>query len=349
MRAELETEKTPLEVRCIAVAPFANMAANNGNQKNRGGEVVADLIGVELLQKTQFGLVAREDMQATLARQNIVLQPQLEVSQAIWLGKMLGVDAVLMGSVLEYGYQRVGDVAVGAPFVSIQARLVGVESKEVFWSATVDKAATTLFAGKRDPLSRIAMEAVAELVSSMPPVASTPDAKNNTSRSCGALEVSADIDSDGILNLADRCPTRAETVNGRDDFDGCPETAGGDEGFLQYLVLNGDRIILKRPPSFVVGKTTLVPAAYADLDQLARFLADNLQIRKVMIEVFPVSGAGAATGQQQQLERISFGKAAAVKSYLVGKGIEAKRLIAVGYGELQQRQATSEIEFTIVE
>jgi outer membrane protein OmpA-like peptidoglycan-associated protein len=41
---------------------------------------------------------------------------------------------------------------------------------------------------------------------------------------------SKDTDSDGLADSADRCPTEAETVNGHDDTDGCPDELPDSDG-----------------------------------------------------------------------------------------------------------------------
>src|SRR6185436_15013021 len=113
--------------------------------------------------------------------------------------------------------------------------------------------------------------------------------------------------------------------------------------YLEFLSLVGDRIVLKTPIEFAQNEMKLLKSSHPGLKKLAEYLQKNRQFRKIMIEGFGPARAGKAAS-----ERFSFDHATLVKEFLVHAGIEAQRLIAVGYGQVE-RTSIQEIEFTIVE
>ncbi len=325
-------------VLCVAVPVFNDYSHRN----TYSGEIAADLFAAELRKSGIVTLMERSDITAALAKQNIRLKPELFMPDAIWLGQMLEVDAVFVGSVEEFAYQEEQGVLVGNPGVSMQVQLVEVASKEVVWSASVFRSDHDFFNGKRDPLIRVAMLAVEELLTDLP----RPKKRLSTEEllsGCGRKNIPTDLDNDKILNLADLCPNRAETVNGVEDLDGCPELVEKGEKYVEHLDVDGDRIVLRSAVKFEQGKIAIKKDSHEVLNHLGDFLKKNTQVRKVMIEGFP-----GKDFQGDFRERFAFRRAAFVKNFLVGLGVSEDRLVAVGYG-LLERSSNTAIEFTIVE
>jgi OOP family OmpA-OmpF porin len=77
---------------------------------------------------------------------------------------------------------------------------------------------------------------------------------------------------------------------------------------------------------FETGASTLLPASFAALDRLAETLLRHPQ-RRARIE-----GHTDNTGNVESNRRLSSERAAAVAEYLIGRGVAAHRLEAVGYG-----------------
>ena len=159
-----------------------------------------------------------------------------------------------------------------------------------------------------------------------------------------------DNDKDGLADAKDRCPLRAETRNQIDDDDGCPEEdADGDSivgtrdqcpdaaetrnGFKDGDGCSDDLPGDVRRFSGVVagvrfsGRTaTLSRASNAVLDQAAAMMKQYPDLR---IEVGGHSdGAGKGDGGRELSQK----HAERVRDYLVSKGIEANRIVPVGYG-----------------
>lgn len=104
---------------------------------------------------------------------------------------------------------------------------------------------------------------------------------------------------------------------------------------------------------FDTAKATIKPASFSMLDDVAALLDANPDIKKVRVE-----GHTDTRGSARTNLRLSQARADSVKAYIVGKGIAAERLEAVGYGEEKPIDAGStkaaydqnrRVEFNILE
>ncbi len=87
--------------------------------------------------------------------------------------------------------------------------------------------------------------------------------------------------------------------------------------------------------SFDFDSDKLTQAARDNLDQFARALQDP----RLNGEKFEIDGHTDATGAEDYNQGLSERRAAAVVSYLAGKGIDASSLIAKGFGKTKPRVA----------
>ncbi|MEZ5845413.1 MAG: OmpA family protein [Geminicoccaceae bacterium] len=88
-----------------------------------------------------------------------------------------------------------------------------------------------------------------------------------------------------------------------------------------------DVVTLDADVVFDFDKSDIKPAAAAELDMLAQLMADNPQ------QSFEVQGHTDSTGATDYNQGLSERRAQSVLDYLTGKGVEAERLTAVGFGE----------------
>jgi OOP family OmpA-OmpF porin len=159
-----------------------------------------------------------------------------------------------------------------------------------------------------------------------------------------------DNDGDKLGDRVDQCPDTPEDADGHDDDDGCPDCDDdgdkvpecplaldrcpgqsgrpGDGCPYANVALTERGLQLTRPIRFKKGrKVVLAPAARALLDDVAKVLADRPEL-KIRIEAHTDS-----KGRDKANLRRSKAQAAAVRGYLVGRGIDGSRIVSVGYGE----------------
>jgi OOP family OmpA-OmpF porin len=122
-----------------------------------------------------------------------------------------------------------------------------------------------------------------------------------------SAEPAIDSDADGVLDPSDRCTDTPAALSV--DAKGCV--------LVERVVLRGD--------SFVLGSN--MPGEIAAL----RAIADTLKANPRM--AIEVGGHTDSVGDIGGNQRLSRRRADAVRQFLVGQGIDPKRLSATGYGE----------------
>ena len=126
-----------------------------------------------------------------------------------------------------------------------------------------------------------------------------------------------DTDGDHIANRDDKCPDQAETRNGYEDEDGCPDELPQEikrfTGAIKGIV-------------FESGKAVIRPESFATLDAAGKVLADYQALR------VEISGHTDSTGTVERNLVLSKERAEAVKLYLSGRGIAADRIETRGVG-----------------
>jgi len=126
-----------------------------------------------------------------------------------------------------------------------------------------------------------------------------------------------DSDNDGILDSKDKCPNEAESRNGFEDTDGCP-----DELPTQVKEFTG---VLKGI-EFDRDKATIRPTSTPALDKSAAVLIEYPSLRVL------ITGHTDDTGGRDKNLQLSKDRAEAVKTYFVSKGIDASRIETRGAG-----------------
>ena len=131
-----------------------------------------------------------------------------------------------------------------------------------------------------------------------------------------------DNDKDGIPDVSDKCPLEPETINGIDDDDGCP-----DKGPSQVR-LGKNEIETLRPIYFDTDRSRVRHAFYNILGQIASLLKAHPEIGRCAIE-----GHTDGTGPPDWNQKLSVLRAEAVIEFLANKGVDSRRLVAIGHGE----------------
>jgi OmpA-OmpF porin, OOP family len=133
-----------------------------------------------------------------------------------------------------------------------------------------------------------------------------------------------DNDKDRIPDKDDKCPNEPETYNGFEDEDGCP-----DHSTSVDRNVNGDIIVLK-PINFEYDKAVIKKDSYYILDAVVATMNGYPDI-----ELIEVQGHTDERGDDAYNLDLSERRAAAVMTYLISHGVDAKRLESHGYGETQ--------------
>ncbi|HLG19442.1 MAG TPA: hypothetical protein VI895_06460, partial [Bdellovibrionota bacterium] len=120
--------ETLKQIKCVAVVPFDNRTSDKA-----AGDVMARLVSMAGMSSGRFRAMDSGSVTTYLGFQNVQIASVTDARFAANLGKLLDVDAVLMGSVEEYGYRNAGGRSVSEPAVAMSARLVAVGTAEVVW------------------------------------------------------------------------------------------------------------------------------------------------------------------------------------------------------------------------
>jgi len=119
---------------------------------------------------------------------------------------------------------------------------------------------------------------------------------------------------------SDKCPDVAEDKDGDADDDGCPE---------ERAKVEGKKIVMIEAVYFIYNKDIIITESFPVLEEVAKILNENPQIKLVRIEAHTDSD-----GRDGANMKLSIARAKAVFKYLTEKaGIDAKRLEWEGFGE----------------
>ncbi|MBK9033725.1 MAG: OmpA family protein [Myxococcales bacterium] len=128
----------------------------------------------------------------------------------------------------------------------------------------------------------------------------------------------ADSDGDDIADANDTCPDEMETKNGYQDEDGCPDSVPAPLKQFSGTV---------KGINFKKGSAEIERKSFKLLDKSAKAL---LGFPDLKVEI---QGHTDDDGDDDSNLALSQARAESVRTYLIGKGVDAARLTAKGYGE----------------
>lgn len=144
--------------RNVAVLPLVNLTSYPN-----AGRIVGDLLTTELYALTSFRLMERTEMLEKLKGGEEDLDMVLDRTVALRIGRRLGVDTVVYGSVSEYRYKRGLDED---PVVGINVRMLDVPAEKMLWAES-RSATGGCFWFCEDSLNRLAQKVCHGMVDDM--------------------------------------------------------------------------------------------------------------------------------------------------------------------------------------
>ena len=125
-----------------------------------------------------------------------------------------------------------------------------------------------------------------------------------------------DRDGDGVVDRIDNCPDEV----GRAEFQGCRTK--------QLISITASQLKVFQNVQFATGKATISPRSRRLLENVAQVIKAHPEFRKIRIE-----GHTDDRGADDFNKSLSQDRAASVRDALIGQGVEADRLEAIGFGE----------------
>jgi len=121
------------------------------------GASIADVFTTEILKTYKYRLIERSQMEQVLDEKALGLQGVISSSEAIQIGKLLGVEGVILGTVPEYGLRASGSNEL--PSVGINVRMISVNDGSIVWSVS-----DSALGRATDPISSFAVSLVQRVV-----------------------------------------------------------------------------------------------------------------------------------------------------------------------------------------
>lgn len=121
----------------VAVLPLDNLTT-----ERFAAERVREVLNVELNAQGLFEAVDLGEVNRVVRTQGIVNVSEIGPAEAAGVGKELGVQALLLGSVMEFDERRVGTITT--PDIALSLRLLDTETGIVIWAVTDARIGTKL-------------------------------------------------------------------------------------------------------------------------------------------------------------------------------------------------------------
>ncbi|MCL4111453.1 UNVERIFIED_CONTAM: hypothetical protein GTU68_020727 [Idotea baltica] len=154
----------------------------------------------------------------------------------------------------------------------------------------------------------------------------------------------ADADGDGVVGAADKCPNQGGIVDANgcpkdtdgdgvaDNDDKCPTVGGnvGPDGCTKPVPAKATEVFTRALTGvkFETSRAVLTRQSYNIMDEVVSIMAEYPRL------TLSIEGHTDSRGDDDKNMQLSITRAESVMSYLAGKGVDASRMRAVGFGEL---------------
>jgi len=129
----------------VAILEFKNKTEGYAWSWYRAGEAAQDMFVTELVKRGSFRVMERERLEAILEEKNLHLSGDIDPKTAVKLGKMIGVEYLIVGAVTELG---VADRNVNVPTYLFGGRVPSVDVRSQKMDAALDARAFSTTTGE---------------------------------------------------------------------------------------------------------------------------------------------------------------------------------------------------------
>jgi polysaccharide biosynthesis protein PelC len=151
-------------VRTVAVMPFVNLSRDQ-----LAGDRVRDVFVNALLATGAVYVLPAGEIARAIGRVEISNPAMPSPEEIVKLGKMVKAEAVVTGTLREYGDVRSGTSSANA--ISMSLQMIETETGKVVWTAASTKGGITiwdrLFGGGGQPMDIITVKAVNDLINKL--------------------------------------------------------------------------------------------------------------------------------------------------------------------------------------
>jgi polysaccharide biosynthesis protein PelC len=147
----------PTRAMLVAVLPFENLTTHRN-----AGIIASELLTTELYRQGIFRILEQSRIRKWMANNKINPAQLTETTYAQAVARALGVHAVIIGSVSEFGYQH---GLKEEPTVGINARLVAGSDGQVLWASSTSDTGRGIF--NRDSANETAQRVVVKMVTEL--------------------------------------------------------------------------------------------------------------------------------------------------------------------------------------
>lgn len=144
-------------IRSVAVMPFENLS-----RESQAGERVRDVFANSLLSTGAVYVIPAGEVSRGIARAGIVNPAVPSGEEIAKFGGIIKVDAVITGTVTEYGTVMSGTAT--ANVVSMNVQMIEIQSQRIVWTASATEGGISiwdrLFGSGGEPMNDVTMAAV---------------------------------------------------------------------------------------------------------------------------------------------------------------------------------------------
>ena len=148
-------------VRTVAVMPFDNLTRDS-----QAADRVRDIFANSLLSTGALYVIPSGEVSRGVARAGILNPAIPSMEEIAKFSGIIKVDAIITGSVTEYGEVRSGNA--NANVISFQVQMIETQTRTIVWTASSTRGGVSfwdrLFGSGGEPMNDVTLTAVADVI-----------------------------------------------------------------------------------------------------------------------------------------------------------------------------------------